>query len=131
MRERADRGDVGGEAGLAERQHRLWRVGDGEQLLRGLVDLDVRGLRRKGYGDDQGIGVLELQFGAGIGRGGRETVEQGLDAGLFLRRQAGAGGFRLGVDGHGGGTMPCVASFANRRNGRILEGCPLRSTWMR
>ena len=44
--EKADRADIPLESRLAERKYAFRRVGRGKKLIRGLVDANVRGLRR-------------------------------------------------------------------------------------
>ena len=74
--EQADRGDVAGQALLAERQHLFGAVGDLEQGAGGLVDLNIRRLGRQGHGRDQLIGVGVVQFGLGAQLQAFEAVEQ-------------------------------------------------------
>lgn len=54
---------------LAEIDHLLRRIGDGEQCARRLVDAGIRRLRGQHHGDQQRVGIemFELALGLGIG----------------------------------------------------------------
>ena len=71
----ADGADVGDEPLLAQRQHPFGRVGEGEEVARGLVDAGVGGLGRErdGHEEREGVEVLELALGMGVG--GAEAAE--------------------------------------------------------
>ena len=66
LAEQANGLDVLDQAFLAQIQHLLRRVGDLEQVARRFVDTRIRGLRRKGHGDDQSIDVHMLQLALGF-----------------------------------------------------------------
>ena len=59
----ADRPDMPGHALFAKRQHLFRRIGNGEQLLRRLVDADISCLSGQGDGDNKGKRIVIFQLG--------------------------------------------------------------------
>ena len=59
----ADAADVALEPVLAQRQHRLRRIGHRKQTARGLVDADISGLRRQHHGHQQFVRRAVMQLG--------------------------------------------------------------------
>ncbi len=126
----ADGPDVGLQSLDAEGRHRRWRRGVLEQPFGGLVDRLVGGLGREGHGDHQGEGVVVVEFGARLGLGRGEAVEDLLDARLLggvqaLGRRLAHGGFlrgRLGLGGGGFGHGATMAGFEPVLNGLVHMG---------
>ncbi|MNQ79423.1 hypothetical protein D3C85_943680 [compost metagenome] len=137
----ADGGNQRDQPLLAQGQHLLRRVGDGEQGLGRLVDPHVGRLGRQGDGHDQGVGIDEIQLGLGIGHDPRQAHEDFLDP-ILVRRPADHGPDRRllrrarplarrraegGADGLGGGTfadghVPASPSRRAASTGRRRHG---------
>jgi uncharacterized membrane protein len=77
----ADGADVPGDAFLAERHHGRRVRCCSEQGLHGAVDGGVRGLGGEHDGDEQRVGVGEVQLARGVGVEAGEVFEEGLDLG--------------------------------------------------
>src|SRR3546814_5977996 len=74
--EQADRPDVPPQALLAQGQHRLGRPDLPEQLLGRLVHPYVGRLRRQDDGDQEGIGIMMVEFALRFRIGGGQAAEE-------------------------------------------------------
>ncbi len=113
----ADGADVLGDAGLAEGDHGGGGGGLGIKPRGGLVHRDVGGLGGEHDGDEEGVGVGEVQLGFGRRVGASEGLEEGADAVAgqrfcFARLSRG-----LGI-GHGGSL---AAGAGCGKRGRMEE----------